>query len=325
MKGWLPSVQGPVNINGGSRHGLKESAMVEGKGVEAVRISVALVTRNRPESLDRCLRSLRSQEAGRQLEVVVSDDSDEELAVSARSVAERWGCRVVVGPRRGLYANRNRAARECTGSHVRTMDDDHEFPEGHFRAVQGAVESDPESIWSIGEYHRTVRADAPLHVPGEIQPRGFCKAPADPGDSFAISDGACVYPRRIFEKHRFLEVLPFGPLYQEFGARLRALGYRMRACSATYVIHHFFPDARSFNDERMEEQAHLLASYLTYGCYLASTRQKWECLGYFFARALSRELRLGQAHLTLADFRRTLRIARRYEDFFRQAKYEQIV
>ncbi|MFM6022178.1 MAG: glycosyltransferase family 2 protein, partial [Dolichospermum sp.] len=38
-------------------------------------LSIALVTRNRPESLERCLKSLRSQNV-QPFEVVISDDSD---------------------------------------------------------------------------------------------------------------------------------------------------------------------------------------------------------------------------------------------------------
>ena len=32
------------------------------------------------------------------------------------------------------------------------MDDDHEFPSGHFEECLKALQIDPESIWIIGEY-----------------------------------------------------------------------------------------------------------------------------------------------------------------------------
>src|SRR3954471_12844764 len=96
-------------------------------------ISVALVTRNRPDSLERTLRSLRAQET-QPLEVVISDDSDPDQSAESSPVAEEHGCRYEPGPRRGLYANRNAVARLCRGTHIRTMDDDHEFPPGHWAA-----------------------------------------------------------------------------------------------------------------------------------------------------------------------------------------------
>src|SRR5256884_5562045 len=109
----------------------------------APRISVALVTRNRPESLERTLRSLRAQDV-QPFEVVLSDDSDVEQARRCRELAARYKCRYVSGPQRGLYANRNFSALVCRGTHVRTMDDDHEFPDGHIRACIRAVESRPD-------------------------------------------------------------------------------------------------------------------------------------------------------------------------------------
>src|SRR5829696_6359592 len=96
-------------------------------------VSIALVTRNRPDSLERTLQSLRAQST-QPHEVVVSDDSDERHAVETRRVVEAHEATYLTGPRRGLYANRNAVASACSGTHVRTMDDDHEFPEGHFTA-----------------------------------------------------------------------------------------------------------------------------------------------------------------------------------------------
>jgi glycosyltransferase involved in cell wall biosynthesis len=115
-------------------------------------ISVALVTRNRPKSLERCLKSLRSQDF-QPFEVIVSDDSDPEIAPEVKAIAKHWDCRYITGPCRGLYANRNHAALACRGTNIRTMDDDHEFPEGHFQEVEMIVKSDPNSIWIFGEYH----------------------------------------------------------------------------------------------------------------------------------------------------------------------------
>ena len=48
----------------------------------AIRLSVALLTRNRPESLRRCLASLRAQDC-QPSEIIVSDDSDDPSAAAA--------------------------------------------------------------------------------------------------------------------------------------------------------------------------------------------------------------------------------------------------
>src|SRR4051794_15374802 len=185
-------------------------------------ISVAVVTRNRPDSLERTLRSLRAQDR-QPFEVLVSDDSDTTHAGDSRAVAERYGCRYLVGPRRGLYANRNAVAAACAGTHIRTMDDDHEFPEDHWSACEQAVRRDPKAVWIIGE---TVPSEGLLETdrcPGELHPRGFSVTPKDPDDTWAISDGASIYPAEIFRSGlRFSESFKFGASYLEFGSRLHS-------------------------------------------------------------------------------------------------------
>src|SRR4051812_33318686 len=109
--------------------------------MQETRLSVALVTRNRPSSLARTLRSLRAQTV-QPWQVVVSDDSDDAPATEVRRICAEYGCEYLEGPRRGLYANRNRAAIACGGTHIRTMDDDHEFPSGHMEQCVAAVARD---------------------------------------------------------------------------------------------------------------------------------------------------------------------------------------
>lgn len=290
-----------------------------------LKVSIAIVTRNRPESLNRCLKSLRSQNV-QPFEVVVSDDSDPEHAHATKDIASRWDCRYIVGPRRGLYANRNRVALACEGTHIRTMDDDHEFPEKHFETIKLIVESDPDSIWIFGEYHEKPTSKSKLYLPIEIQPRGFSKALSNPENTFAISDGATIYPRHIFDRHRYLETYKFGSLYQEFGARLKYLGYQIKYCPTTYIIHHKIPGERSFNDQKMQLKSAFLASYLTYEFYFPSLLKKLECIIYFFIVAVHGSS-TNDKELTfrIDDFWQTLKLGGKYEKIFRTEQYEQMV
>lgn len=227
---------------------------------DEIRISVALVTRNRPESLERCLKSLRSQNV-QPFEVVISDDSDAEHQEATKNVAERWECLYIQGPCRGLYANRNHVALACKGTHIRTMDDDHEFPEKHLENCLIAIKHDPQSVWIIGEYLPMQSVGMPPHpCPGQLHPRGFSSLPKDTQNCWAISDGASIYPKKIFESGlRFVESWKFGYSYLEFGSRLYYLGYRIRHLESTYVIHHFDSKKRSFNDKNMEESSRFFA------------------------------------------------------------------
>jgi glycosyltransferase involved in cell wall biosynthesis len=228
--------------------------------MDDVSISVAVVTRNRPESLQRTLRSLRSQDA-QPFEVLVSDDSEPALARATREVAVAHGCRYLSGPQRGLYANRNAAALACRGTHVRTMDDDHEFPAGHMSACLRAVRARREVVWIIGECLPGDEAgEQPWVCPPQLHPRGFSVTPPNGSRTWAISDGAAIYPREIFTRGlRFFEGFPFGASYLEWGSRLHWLGYEIRHLHGTYVIHHFDPDTRSIKDVRGESAAALFA------------------------------------------------------------------
>jgi glycosyltransferase involved in cell wall biosynthesis len=242
---------------------------------EEITLSVALVTRNRPESLERCLKSLRNQKI-QPFEVVVSDDSDSTCQGLTKEVAKKWGCRYIEGPKRGLYANRNHVALACQGTHIRTMDDDHEFPQGHIEICLNAIQSDPSSIWIIGEYSppKVIRS-IPHPCPGQLHPRGFSFMPKDSQNFWAIADGASIYPKKIFDSGlRFVEYYKFGASYLEWGSRLYYLGYRIRHLDSTYVIHHFDAQTRSFTDEEMDLSSRFFAMLCHSFLYQSSIKNK---------------------------------------------------
>ncbi|MBB4062392.1 glycosyltransferase involved in cell wall biosynthesis [Salinibacter ruber] len=172
-------------------------------------------------------------------EVVVSDDSDPKYVDEVQRVAERYDCRYVEGPKKGLYPNRNRAAQACRGTHIRTMDDDHEFPEGHIEACLEAIRSDPEAVWVIGEKNYSTGLDsAAIAGPGEIHPRGHTVIPEDDQHSKAIADGSAIFPNKVFSEEGGYREKPWaGYLYLELGSRLKSRGLRIREVKDTHVLH----------------------------------------------------------------------------------------
>ncbi len=234
-------------------------------------MSVAVVARNRPERLERTLHSVRAQSV-QPWEVVVSDDSDPEHVEAVRRVCERLGCRYVPGPRRGLYANRNSAALACGGTHVRTMDDDHELPQLHFERCLEALERDRASIWVIGEWYSWDERDDPAPCPGELHPRGFSVPPRDPQRCAALGDGSTIFPREVFDRGiRYAEEFTFGIVYLELAERLVYLGYRIRHLDTTCVVHHPAA-ARSIVAPEMEEAARMYAML----CHSFLYRPAWQ-------------------------------------------------
>jgi glycosyltransferase involved in cell wall biosynthesis len=273
-------------------------------------VSFALSTRNRVSSLERTLGSLRAQEV-QPFEIVISDDSDDSEKAAVRAVAERFGCRYVEGPRRGLYANRNHSATHCAGTHVRTVDDDHEFPPSHVSTCLDAVERDPEAIWIIGERLPGQLPSDGNRCPPQLHPRGFSVTPPPGGAIWAIADGATIYPRRLFDEGlRYSEDFPFGASYLEWGSRLHWLGYRIRHLQETHVVHHYDPETRSFLDERVDLSSRFFAMFAHAFLYQRTLRNQALCVGEVSRQVVARpRTALPSLHEALSAYRRQRRTA----------------
>jgi glycosyltransferase involved in cell wall biosynthesis len=237
-----------------------------------IQLSIALLTRNRPQSLDLCLESLRSQSC-QPFEVIVSDDSDAQHQLQVQQIAEKWRCQYASGPRKGLYSNRNYAALKCSGTHIRTMDDDHRLPVDHLATCVDAVASDPTAIWTVGErgyvdgqYHAT------LETANQLHPSGLGQSVQDLDDNWAIADGSTIYPAQVFEQgHKMVEWYGYGPSYLEFGPYLYRHGFKSRCVRGALVEHYADKTTLNrMNDSRAIE-SRLFAS-LCFNLYFRTNR-----------------------------------------------------
>jgi glycosyltransferase involved in cell wall biosynthesis len=201
-------------------------------------LSVALITRNRPGSLENAIASLRGQDE-QPFEIVVSDDSDDEFVSEIKTIAQRFGCRYRRGPRRGLYANRNFAALDCTGTHIRTMDDDHVLPTHHLAQCLAAVRQEPEAIWTTGEMgFLNGQSVGIAETATQLGPAGVGEAILRHDDNWGIADGSTIYPREVYDRgFRIVEDFGFGSSYLEFGALLYNCGWKCRCVVGAFVEH----------------------------------------------------------------------------------------
>jgi glycosyltransferase involved in cell wall biosynthesis len=228
---------------------------------EDIRISVALVTRNRPASLERCLQSWRAQVIP-PAEIIVSDDSDELNAPAIAELARRYDGIYTRGPRRGLYANRNHASLACTGTHILSADDDHTHPTDYLKQVLSVVRAHPERVWIFAERSPDALS-APINCPPELHRSGFGCSPRNPDDCAAIADGSSVYPREIFDSGlRYDDSYPFGTMWYLWGRVLVKNKWRISFSDATYVIHHIENGGRETNVSVLHNQM-LCVMYVT--------------------------------------------------------------
>jgi glycosyltransferase involved in cell wall biosynthesis len=205
----------------------------------SVQLSVALVTCDRPDALERGLASLRSQNV-QPMEVIVSDDSHSDRSELVRDLTAEYGGIYCAGPRQGLYANRNFAALHCRGSHIRTMDDDHILPLDHFSRCIDAVKSDPSSIWTVGEMGFLDGVVVGVaETAKQLGPAGVGEKIEDRNNNWGIADGSTIYPREVFDRgFRMVEEFGFGSSYLEFGAYLYKNGWRCRCIPDAQVKHY---------------------------------------------------------------------------------------
>jgi glycosyltransferase involved in cell wall biosynthesis len=226
-----------------------------------ISLSIALVTRNRPRSLERSLESWRRQTVS-PFEILVSDDSDDDQAELTERIALKYGCRYTRGPRRGLYANRNHASLACRGTHIMSADDDHTHPADFVAEVTALIAADRDRVWIFSE-RWPGDSSSPLVCPPELHRSGFGGPPADPLSCAAVADGASVYPREIFESGlRYDETYPFGGLWYLWGKLLATRGWRITFSDRTFVWHHFLPDDTTPVGTRFDDAAQLTQQLL---------------------------------------------------------------
>jgi glycosyltransferase involved in cell wall biosynthesis len=202
-------------------------------------LSVALVTCNRPESLRRCLSSLRQQSV-QPFEIVISDDSDTPNSGLTREIALDNDCQYLSGPRRGLYANRNFVAQHCRGTHIRTVDDDHLLSPDHLAQCHASIEQDRSAIWTTGERgYLSGKLVATSARANQLHPSGVGGRIENPNDNWGISDGSTIYPSEVFARgFRMVESFGFGSSYLEFGAFLYLNGWKCRCVPGATVDHY---------------------------------------------------------------------------------------
>lgn len=202
----------------------------------AAAITVCICTRNRPEELARCLRSLQASQYS-VAQTIVSDDSTETQTREMITRDYPW-VQYLPGPRRGLGANRNCALIPASGDYLLFLDDD---------ACLGPSFLDRclEMLAEQGEFRRHIIVSGRENNRGVLVKAheqsflGFQCVPYRQGDTLrTIVINATLFPRELFREIRFDEQLIYG--YDEVDISLRAVdrGYRIVQCDEAVNEHY---------------------------------------------------------------------------------------
>ena len=241
--------------------------------MDEIKLSVAIVTRNRPDILEQCLKSWRAQSI-QPFEIVVSDDSSDDYIPLIKELCNTFQCIYVSGPRTGLYGNRNNAALACSGTHIVTGDDDHTHPLKYVETIMKLIKSNLDRVWIFGEKN-TLLPDIMPTCPGELQKDGVVRSPLNPDDCSAIADGASVYPRKIFDSGlRYNQTYKFGGLWYLWGKTLVKNGWHITYSDKTFIWHHGETDSRKADKNWLMDQIECDLYVLTYFAFVMGGSSK---------------------------------------------------
>jgi GT2 family glycosyltransferase len=209
-------------------------------------------TRRRPRDLARTLASIaRSTYAVAQ--VVVSDDGhdDETRAVCRGAPVD---VEYVLGPMRGLGANRNRAIAASLGDVVLFLDDDCVLSPDFLEAAVAGMRSaerrhGPGRVIVSGRELNSGR----LVGASDQTFLGFQAKPyTDPEGLRSIVINATLFPAQVFQQIRFDPQLVYGYEEVDFASRAAASGYVIVSCPDAVNDHLPAPSGREDHDRHVD-------------------------------------------------------------------------
>lgn len=151
-----------------------------------MKISVAICTRNRAQSLERALQSLVRLHVPPETDwelLIVDNGSTDGTAALIESFADRLPVRRISEPKAGLSNARNRAVDEAQGSYIIWTDDDVVLERGWLAAYLGAFQAHPDAAVFGGKILPVLDPPTPRWFEEALPLLGYPLAHRDLGDA----------------------------------------------------------------------------------------------------------------------------------------------
>ncbi|NIL99632.1 MAG: glycosyltransferase [Acidobacteria bacterium] len=205
-------------------------------------VSTVVLTRDRPESLRRCLDSLRAN-AYRPFEIVVVDNGSEAGRRKARNWLADWGpeppLKHIECPPDGFAALRQRGYENAEGEFVVSLDDDCEAAEDLIKRVVERFEAEPDIGMIGGRLENVGFAGAErFKGRGRLGVNGRYEPVEDPADAEVFGSANQSVRRRAFDQAGGYD--PYfsdGMEEADLALSLRAAGWRLVYDPAVRVKH----------------------------------------------------------------------------------------
>jgi GT2 family glycosyltransferase len=202
---------------------------------QKARASVIVPTRDRPESLARCLVALDRQEGVPELEIVVVDDGSLDAPAVARAVAGSKRARLVRCEQpRGPAAARNRGIGETNAAVLLFTDDDCEPAPDWAARLTDAIESGAGAVAGVtvnGSPHDPL-ASASETILAYVQAR----ARGNGSTTLFAASNNVGSAARVLQEVRFDEGYRYGE-DRDWCARVRSAGYSLTVDPGAIVVH----------------------------------------------------------------------------------------
>ena len=206
-------------------------------------VSTVVLTRDRPESLKRCLASLRANRY-RPLEIVVVDNGSERSRREARSWLQGWNdelpVRYIECKPAGFAALRERCYENASGEYIVSIDDDCEAAEDMLERVVERFQAEP-NVGMIGGHLENVGFEGAERFKGRgrLGLNGRYETVEDPARAELFGSANQSVRRRAFD-----EAGGYDPYFSDgmeeadLALSLRRTGWRVIYDPAVRVTHH---------------------------------------------------------------------------------------
>jgi len=239
-------------------------------GVSAYHVTLAILTRNRPDCLETALQAAMGG-IDRPDDVLVSDDSDDSFRTGNRQLVARFqGVRYTEGPRRGLGANENHIVANVSAETdwVAFIGDDARLSETYVQQLRRLLgHHGPQRRIPTGVEIR----NGVLVRPNRLDFLGFQSRPYSnytPGSCVeTVVVQATAFPHEVLRQVSWLEVSPYGYDEVDMAKKACRLGWSFVFEPSLCVYH----DQSATGRERYPTSAQIarlyfrLRSYSVYG------------------------------------------------------------
>jgi glycosyltransferase involved in cell wall biosynthesis len=234
-----------------------------------MQISVCICTRNRPDELQKAIKSLEESQVPI-YEIIVSDDSTDPRTRNLVSSSFPH-VKYVEGHKKGLSVNRNTAIQAVTGTHILFMDDDVVLARDFFTEVGDAARKVEHMYGKKLIITGLENKNGQLIYPHDQSFLGFQNRQYKKGEGLrTIVINSTVFPVELFREILFDEQLIYG--YEEVDIATRAVqkGYHILLVKEAINFHYSSVINRDYYEPYLDKSR----LYATFKRYLF-TERKW--------------------------------------------------